>query len=664
MPTSVQTAPVIGLPQYRGWSQVSTNSSKSFVCVFAVEGDNANNFGRDLAEKILDLNPESSSELHQNLLDILSNARKANLKLQLACGLFLDNKGVFATHNGNILLKRNGQIGQIISSTTDLKIIEGKPLDTDIYVMTTFQASGYLNEIKQKLSQGFDVDTIITSVVPNIHGQDNSSLSALSFIWPNSSNPPIESDHKRSYLDENIDRDLPGKEYWDKKSQKLEIPPIAEERAKKIANINKPNLFLKFIKKILTIVFKIFKIVLKKISFLKNTPLLLRKMIPSKDVYVGFGDKKRTLRIILLTLILGLIVIGGIFWRKSVVNSEISQVQAKLDPIVAQIEEAKQEVATNPLSAREKSQNSIENLEKISQEYKNESGDFTISNKASQLIVDELTKATTFHESISGLNELEELPLFFDLRLVESDFSAQTADTNDTDAFFLDTGKSQIIKLNLEKKQSQVLSIGDYDKLVDIGIEESNLFLLGGGIHRLKVGEETDATTIKEEGDSDKDGLFIKTFGSYLYIFNPEKRNIYRYLENADGELSEPIGWLVDKQGLDFDNIKSIAVDGDLWLSTKDGQLKKYTRGEQADFTPSNLPEEITTPLIVYTKENLENLYLLEPEKRRLLVITKDGQFLREIKSDSLASATAIIANEKLGKAFAISGSVIFEVKL
>jgi len=55
MPKRVQSAPVIGLPQIRGWSQVVLNSAKNLACSFSVEGDNANNLGRDFVSKVTDL---------------------------------------------------------------------------------------------------------------------------------------------------------------------------------------------------------------------------------------------------------------------------------------------------------------------------------------------------------------------------------------------------------------------------------------------------------------------------------------------------------------------------------------------------------------------------------------------------------------------------------
>lgn len=649
MSTSVRIAPVIGLPQYRGWSQVATNASKNFVCVFAVEGENANNVGRDLAEKILDLQPQSSSELHQSLLDILSHARKTDHALFFSCGLFLEGKSVFATHSGSILLKRASQIGQVLTSGSDLKIIEGRSQPDDLYVLTTHQAAHFLSEIRQKLTQGFDIDTIITSVVPGIHGQDNSSLSALSFVQLTTSAG------KGSFISTDAANDeegSPSPALAQEIKTHMSSHPV-EAQAEKVLRLHQPNIFIRLLKKILLLFLEL----LKKIRLLKNLPHSIKKLLPSKNVYVGAGKNKKRIRLFLfLVFLVGLVTVGAI-WRQRSIDQEIAHAQTQINPILARIENAKQLVQSDPIQSREVAQQAIQDLKNVAKEFQDQKN-------ASELIAAEIQSAETFSQNISGLDRLSELPLFFDLRLVESNFVAQSIDASSTHAYFLDTEKRQVIQLNLEKKQSQILPIGEYTQLTDLSIGEKKLYLLGGGIHALPLAENSNSQTLKEEGESDKDGVLIRNFGSYLYVLNPEKRNIYRYLENSDNELSEPIGWLTDKKDLDFTSLKSMAVDGDIWLTTKDGFIKKYTRGEPVAFTLQDLPEPISSSLIVYTKENLTNLYLLEPEKSRLLIFTKEGQFLREIKSESLASATALFANETLQKAFAISGSIIFEIDL
>ena len=51
----LKVTPIVGLPQFTGWSQVveSTNSvSSRLICVFAVSGKHAGTVGRDVNQKI------------------------------------------------------------------------------------------------------------------------------------------------------------------------------------------------------------------------------------------------------------------------------------------------------------------------------------------------------------------------------------------------------------------------------------------------------------------------------------------------------------------------------------------------------------------------------------------------------------------------------------
>lgn len=132
----------------------------------------------------------------------------------------------------------------------------------------------------------------------------------------------------------------------------------------------------------------------------------------------------------------------------------------------------------------------------------------------------------------------------------------------------------------------------------------------------------------------------------------------------SNDTYSDPIGWLQGPLGVQFTDVTSLSIDGDMWLTTTDGTIKKFTSGKEASFTIVGLQERFSTPIWLYTRENTTNLYVLEPSKRRLVILTKTGEFVREVKSNSLASATGIFVNETLQKAFAVSGSIIYEITL
>jgi len=76
------------------------------------------------------------------------------------------------------------------------------------------------------------------------------------------------------------------------------------------------------------------------------------------------------------------------------------------------------------------------------------------------------------------------------------------------------------------------------------------------------------------------------------------------------------------------------------------------------------LAEPFGSAITLFTKEDYEYLYVLEPTGNRLVMITKEGEFYKEVKSESLASTTRIIVDEENKKAYAISGAEVFEVGL
>jgi hypothetical protein len=155
----------------------------------------------------------------------------------------------------------------------------------------------------------------------------------------------------------------------------------------------------------------------------------------------------------------------------------------------------------------------------------------------------------------------------------------------------------------------------------------------------------------------------IEFFEGYLYVFNPEQRNIYRYVIREDG-LSEPIGWLTNKQGLDFAAVTSFMVDGQIWLADKNGVIWKYEKGEPLNFDVTGLENPLGESIQLYANQNTEYLYVLEPAKESLLVLSKEGELIKQISSPTLASTTNFVVDEETQRAFVISGSIIYTINL
>lgn len=667
--------PIVGLPQFDGWSQVISNSDHSFVCVFSIQGDNSGNVGRDVVDILNQFSPQDAHELHQNLEDVDQLVQKKECNLAIAGALFIEERCFLGTKSGSICLKRGDKVGKLVAAQSEIVIVEGSYKREDVFVLFTQQAESFYGEIQQKLSQGFDVDTIITSIVPGLRNIDNSSLCALGFLQVapaqetivetveapitaddisldedtvalpvvESSATPIEAPHKAEKKQATDADPIQGK-YFDGSQILQKTSVIATPKPSLLARLK--GFFLAFSLSQLT-----------KNRFSHQVRNIANSRLAVKKKFT-FSKTKQQKMIRILIPILILIIVGGGYWymRHSKIQAEVAAEQAKIAPFKQRLDQAKDRAATDPISVRDEVNEVVTELTAEAQ--------LVQQNKpVYQVVQDVLIEAQTFHQSIAGKEEVNQLPLFYDLRLVESDFVAKAAQISEDNAYFFDAGKGHIIQLNLTNKQSRKFEINDVQNAQDFGINSNSAFILKQGVVRFGLKDDSTLKVIPEN-DTNREATALKTFGSFLYVLVPANRNIYKYTDDSEGKYSDAVSWVRSARGIDMDQIASLAVDGDIWLGDKTGNLYRLRSGNRIDFEVKGLTDAFNSSLTLETKEEDVYLYVLEANQQRLVVLDKNGQFIKEIKSESLASASVLMVDEPRSKAYVVSGSEVFEIQL
>jgi len=694
----VDVTPVVGLPQFSGWSQVvsSNFSSSQLVCAFSIFGDHAGNAGRDFTEQISQAEAKSPKELNQLINTLITAAKELDVEIQLVCGVFTLNKMILGVAGGSAFLKRDERNGVLLSSLDQVKIIEGKRKTGDVVALITHQATDFINEIKQKFISGFDTDSVVTSIVPGLHGLDDSSLSSIAFViggreFKEEDKIPAEVIEESTIeLEKESLLDIPPALKLRGAGKKRNADPISSKVNQSKDKVNHDLFKLgqarstqpislsvtKIWQKLTSLLTKIIKIIksidyhslmmkvsgflsqLKKlfIKIIKFVIALVRR-ITARDIYLKVRSPRQLIRIV-LPIVAGMIIIGGgIGFRAYKINQQIKSVNSVLSPVVEQLNSAQNQLELEPILARESVSQAIIQLEQLENDFKNQK-------KAHQLVTTQLTLARELYDQISGQEEFGQLEIFYDLRLVDSEFVVSAVDATQQQAVFLDAGKKQVIALNLDNKQIKQFDLNDADRLIDLELTDSTITILGKGVLAKDLtDEDSNFEEIIPEGDSNRNATLVEGFATYIYIFNPEKRNIYRYAKQEE-EYSDPIGWVSGAAGFDYKQVSSLAIDGEMWIATRNGGLHKLASGREQEFEIIGLAEPFTHSLQVFTHEDLKNLYLLEPNSKRLVVINKKGEFLKEIKSDSLISTTTLFVSEELGKAFAVSGSIVYAMSI
>ena len=413
----------------------------------------------------------------------------------------------------------------------------------------------------------------------------------------------------------------------------------------KIENIvEKPKFALA---KLSSYVLRVKNFLIKILNFVKKIPSFFKKIY----VWVKNQNKKKLLTGIVIFVITILILFITIVLINKQKQTIFSNIQEKIMIINQDTQNIDQLVLQQPLTARENAQKSLQAMEALKKEKNNK--------ESLKLIETEINKLEEIIAKISGDNSLDQLSIAYNL----DNFLGTKIEVKDNLIFILENSGQEILKITIDQNKEKI-TLENNEKIRDFTVSENKLFVLSNGLKMLDLGsDEKKFVNIKEEGESDRDAEHLSSFGPYLYLVNKSKRNIYRYYYN-DNKLSDPIGWLVDKEGINFENVSDLMIDGDLWLGDKSGKLLKFAKGYPADFQIAGLNTLPNSTICLSTNENTNTLAILEKQNKRLLILTKDGQLISEIKSNELAGVSSIAFNNDGRKIYALSGSVVYEVEL
>jgi len=583
--------PVVGLPEFRGWAQVVSNEGKSLTCALSVVGIDAGSVGSELSTQLQSSQLNSAAELHQLLEDLLDICAQKDVKLHLACALRLGQKLVLAAIQAMVVIKKQDKVGTLLDAGGDLQVVTGSLEEEDIVVLLTKKATNFTGEINQKLTQGYDVDTIVTSLVPGVHADEDTALVAIAFIQmspaknseefkadkPATISPKVETkadEPARNASHSDTDKPLTepeatplaefSKEDADNDlkafDEDFDVPDLSGDdiNSESESEVSRPRKeWRKYGSRASQVLTQASQKTVGVFQNIKNVGNL-KSIIPSKtssrfsstpDVYIGQDqDRKQLLRrgaggLIVIVILVAFLSVQ--FWR---INTQKSAAREIVDPLLEKFATAQEKAEQDPISARREIEIVMNDLKSAQTKFENQS-------HALSLVTEKYQEVEQFYQEISGREEFQELATFYDLRLAESDFIVHQADLFKNQAVFLDREKKNIILLNLESKEATSLKTQDIDKINDLAFDGDSVFTLGSGLHEVSLSDKS-PQSLREEGDSNKDANFIGLFGRYLYVFNPEKRNIYRYSPSDDG-YSDPVGWLRSKKDLEFDQITS-----------------------------------------------------------------------------------------------------------
>jgi hypothetical protein len=747
---NVQVTPIIGLPQLDGWSHVTQNQSSTLIWNVSLHGNHARNVGRDLLDLISNSEPSNSADFYQIFQQVIAESQDKESNLSCAAVFFEEDVVTFATYDAQILLRRDSKVGTLLNGLETTKIIQGKAQPDDVFILATARAVIFLDEVRLKIKQGYDVDTVVTSLTPSLQLEENSSLAALAFIQIKASkraereaivsekdiepvfettieidseiDTPAESvsaseseteselqsepefETKPSYQQSPqsiIEEKYPsGDDLLDETYQtdSTDAEPVAEKQT--VIDVSKgTEVVVTFLKNALTGIFanskKIAVFGSKQFktqagAFKENAPGYIAKTksvantmqaafqkisrrVFNQDVYVDSTQSKKIARYAVIAIVL-LLVVASIFgWWRWQRSSELESVRADLAPLQQEFETVAPNIAGSPLQARDQIVRIQDQIGVLQQTYQD-------SPVALEILNSFAAQVQTTYEEVAGREELQDLPIFINLSSVESTFIGSDLALQDNQLWVLDGDALNVAQVSVDSRDGKILSLAQTEvseadadaeettvsqqslRSLAVSTDNSTVYALGTDIVQLDV--ETGETEVLVESRDELEGArMIRSYGTNMYIFNPSKQNIFRFTIDDD-TATTPRGWVRSSQGLQYDEVLSMTIDGDIWLGSRTGRLLRMRTGEPEEFTVSGLERRFESDSVIYTQEAFDHVYVLESNANRVVQLTKDGVFVREVVSPTLASVSSIVVSADESSILALSGSLIYELEL
>ncbi len=208
---------------------------------------------------------------------------------------------------------------------------------------------------------------------------------------------------------------------------------------------------------------------------------------------------------------------------------------------------------------------------------------------------------------------------FFDLTILGENSSGADLFLDENELWILDPQGKRLTSINISTKKTSLEAGGE-----GIG-QAKKVFIINNLIH-LSDNESVKRINTNDEheklfsADLSKSSL-LSNWGSNFYLV--QDKDIYKYSPVDDG-YSSGSSWITGNISFNWDEVASMAIDGNIWLLTKNGAIYKLASGVVDSNIDLNLnllqADHLTTSPLT------DKIAFLDKENSTLYVITKQGR--------------------------------------
>lgn len=143
------------------------------------------------------------------------------------------------------------------------------------------------------------------------------------------------------------------------------------------------------------------------------------------------------------------------------------------------------------------------------------------------------------------------------------------------------------------------------------------------------------------------------------------------YLLNSDGNTIEKYASPSYLKSSYFNNMVNFAappvdmtIDGSIYTLDKNGNIRKFTRGNEDSFTVKGLIKPLEANSLIYTDINYNNIYVLDKDNKRIVAIAKSGDVQNQYDIGDVEKITSFAVDEPNKNIFISTTDKLYVINL
>ncbi|MDP4011825.1 MAG: hypothetical protein Q8P72_06400 [Candidatus Roizmanbacteria bacterium] len=254
--------------------------------------------------------------------------------------------------------------------------------------------------------------------------------------------------------------------------------------------------------------------------------------------------------------------------------------------------------------------------------------------------------------------ESKDFDEFYDLTLENKDAKGTIIAKENELVAILDADQKSIYVLNVDSKALTQYTHKEVASATAIGFYNDDVFFITKENGIYKFTSQSKVNTIVKDADV-KNVVDMELYNGNIYVLDEGDDEVYKFLV-TEGGYSDKRPYFGTGQTIDLSGATSIAIDSAIYISKKDS-LQKYLSGVRESFSPE-FPTKNVEFDQVFTDKNTEQLFVLDTKNASVYILSKEGEYQRQIQSSIFAKASAFfVYNDSI---YILSQEKIYTVSL